>query len=109
MAGTIRERVGRRLATIRQRAGLTQAGLGERVGMAAAEISKYERARRSPSLESLERLATALGVTVRELVGDEEGRPSDEAVEQIALRLRGQPEVTRRQAVAIVDALVRAR
>ena len=55
--------------TIRERRGLTQVALGQRAGMAPASISHFETGQRVPSLESLVRLADALGVSVDELLG----------------------------------------
>ena len=54
---------------IRERRGLTQVALGERAGMAPASISHFETGQRVPSLESLVKLADALGVSVDELLG----------------------------------------
>lgn len=55
--------------TIRERRGLTQVALGQRAGMAPASISHFETGQRVPSLESLVKLADALGVSVDELLG----------------------------------------
>jgi transcriptional regulator with XRE-family HTH domain len=45
----------------RHRAGLTQRELAQRAGKAQSEIAKIERARRDPSLSTLERLVSAAG------------------------------------------------
>jgi len=55
--------------TIRERRGLTQVALGQRAGIAPASISHFETGQRVPSLESLVKLADALGVSVDELLG----------------------------------------
>lgn len=47
---------------LRRRSGLTQAELGARAGMAQSAISDYERGRKEPSLSTLDRLATAVGL-----------------------------------------------
>lgn len=77
--------------------------------MAAAEISKLENGRRTPTLETLERLASALGVPVHEfLVFEGSKRSIAPDLEQVLLRLQGQsPELIKRVA-AVIDALVRA-
>ena len=48
----------------RLRAGLTQAELARRVGTTQSAISRLESGRVRPSLETLERLAKACGVTL---------------------------------------------
>ena len=68
--------VGRRLREVRLQAGLTQPDLGEKARMAAAEISKIENGRRTPTLETLERLTKALGVAVEDVVASP--APADE-------------------------------
>lgn len=57
------------LRRIRELRGMTQAGMGERAGVAAASISHFETGQRSPSLETLVKLADALDVTVDTLLG----------------------------------------
>ena len=110
MQSAIGSRVGERLKELRLRAGLTQPALGERATMAAAEISKIENGRRTPTLETLERLGLALGLPVRELLAFDQGVEFDEAPEldQIMLRLHGQPPALLHRAAAVIDALVRA-
>lgn len=57
------QEIGRRLRTIRQRRGLTQRGLSRQVGpMDLSYVGKIERGEQLPSLKTLLRLATALGV-----------------------------------------------
>jgi transcriptional regulator with XRE-family HTH domain len=48
---------------------LTQAELGARAGIAAASISHFETGQRTPSLDSIVKLADALGVSIDALVG----------------------------------------
>ena len=49
--------------------GLTQADLGARAGLAAAAVSHFETGQRSPSIESLARLADALDTSTDALLG----------------------------------------
>lgn len=49
--------------------GLTQAELGIQAGIAAASVSHFETGQRSPSLDSLVKLADALAVSVDVLLG----------------------------------------
>ena len=91
MKSDIGHQVGKRVREIRRQAGLTQPELGERAHMAAAEISKIENGRRTPTLETLDRLAQALGVTVISLVSFDPGRDTrSDLVERIVTRLANQ-------------------
>ncbi len=105
----IGHQVGQRIREIRQQAGLTQPELGERAKMAAAEISKIENGRRTPTLETLERLGRALGISVEDLVATP--APADEQellLNQIQMRLRGQPTEVLLRVSAVIEALIRA-
>jgi transcriptional regulator with XRE-family HTH domain len=55
--------IGERIREARKAAGLTQAVLGGKSGLATSTICDIEKGRSKPSLDSLERIATALGVT----------------------------------------------
>ena len=49
----------------RQKSGLTQKELSERTGIAQGDISKLERGNANPSIRTLQRLATGMGMTVK--------------------------------------------
>ncbi|MEU0033156.1 helix-turn-helix transcriptional regulator [Streptomyces sp. NPDC006333] len=68
-----RRLVGERLRTERARAGLTQQALAERAGLDKQAVSMIENAHSSPRLDTLWHLATAMDVSLGDLVG--EGRP----------------------------------
>src|SRR5256885_610128 len=59
---------GRRAADLlreaRSRSGLSQSELSRRAGIPQSVISAYERARRVPSVDTMERLAAAIGFEV---------------------------------------------
>lgn len=57
------------LKALRELRNLTQAELGDRAQMGAASVSHFETGQRTPSLESLVRLADALDVSVDTLLG----------------------------------------
>jgi len=62
-ARLLAQEIGRRLRTIRQRRGLTQRGLSRQGGpMDLSYVGKIERGEQLPSLKTLLRLATTLGV-----------------------------------------------
>ena len=62
---------GRRLRETRVRAGLSQSDLEEISGIPKARLSRYENGHVAPSIQTLERLARALGVSEASLLGDE--------------------------------------
>ena len=49
------------IKTARLKAGLTQKELGERMGTSESAISKLEKRKTTPNLQTLERIAKALG------------------------------------------------
>ena len=62
---------GRRLREARLRAGLSQADLEEISGIPKARLSRYENGHVAPSIQTLGRLARALGVSEASLLGDQ--------------------------------------
>ena len=61
--------VGNNIKRIRQERGLTQKRLGELCGIAEPNIRKYENGKQKPKLETIEKIASALGVTPFDLMG----------------------------------------
>lgn len=57
-----------RLASLRKDKGITQDALARMIGTARVTICRYEIGTREPDIETLIRIADALGVTVDELV-----------------------------------------
>lgn len=53
----------------REAAGLTQAEVAERAGLHVITMSRLENDQANPTLQTLQRLATALGCTVSDLLG----------------------------------------
>ncbi len=52
-------------ATARKNSGLTQKELAEKSGIAQGDISKLEKGLKNPSLKTLEKIANALGMTLK--------------------------------------------
>jgi len=68
-----------RLMAARKARGLTQEGLGDLAGLTKLQIHRYERGSSQPTLDALKRLATALNLSIDELVFEEGERgPDDE-------------------------------
>lgn len=61
-------RFGRRLREVREGAGLSQERLAELATLHRTYVSSVERGKRNISLENIERLAVALGVSMRDLM-----------------------------------------
>lgn len=66
------------LSTIRKSKQMTQEDLAAASGLNRVTIAKYETGRQDPTVENAYRLATALGVTVDELIKRTE--PEDDAM-----------------------------
>ena len=62
-----------RLAEIRKSRGLSQYALAELSGISRVTIARIETGKMNPTLQTLEQLAAALGVTVGELVDRKAG------------------------------------
>src|SRR5688500_18195555 len=62
------ERFARRLRELRAERGLTQAELAEKAEVTATYVSKLESAGAAPGIDLVEKLATALGVGIADLI-----------------------------------------
>jgi transcriptional regulator with XRE-family HTH domain len=58
------EKISRKIKALRKTRGLTQEQLAEKLGVQRATVSNYEIGRRSPHIKELERIASALGVSL---------------------------------------------
>ena len=65
-------RVGDRMRAARVAAGMSQADVEKTSGVPKTMLSRYENNHVSPSLDSLGRIATAIGVTQGSLLGEPE-------------------------------------
>lgn len=63
--------VGSRIKLFRMKRGFTQSDLAREVGMSTISIRKYESGDRVPKVETLKKIASALKISVLELVGDD--------------------------------------
>lgn len=68
------ELVSKRLKTLRDRRGLTLRDLAEASGLSVNTISLIQRGKSSPTIGTLHKLATALGVSVADFVEEESDR-----------------------------------
>jgi len=85
MTSNLQTLLGARIKKLRNRAGLTQAQLAERVDISDEFLSRMERGAKAPSLHTAEKVARALGVSMKELF-DFDAVP---AVDSKTVRLEG--------------------
>jgi transcriptional regulator with XRE-family HTH domain len=64
--------IGQRIRTARKAAGLTQADLAKILDIPYQGVSQWERDLRNPKMETLEKIATALNISVFDLMGVQE-------------------------------------
>lgn len=62
--------IGERIRRARQNAKMTQTRLAELSGVAAITIYQYETNKRQPRIEHLQAIASALGITILNLIED---------------------------------------
>lgn len=86
-------RIGQRIRALRTERRLTQKELARRAEIAAPNLNRIEKGQKGLSMESLERLAGALGVQPAELLRDPTEEPDVGAlVEALLARLPADPE-----------------
>ena len=70
--------VGANIKRIRKEKGLTQKKLGELCGIAESNIRKYENGKQNPKIETIERIANALGESAMRLLPIEKYKQTEE-------------------------------
>ena len=63
---TVQERFGKRLKEVRQEQSFTQEELAHKAGLNRTYIGDIERGEKNLTLESMDRLAIALGIKIRD-------------------------------------------
>ena len=63
-------RLGERVRLLRRERALTQAALARLAGVSRPYVSDIERGAAIPSMETLDAIATALGISLNELLAD---------------------------------------
>ncbi|MFB5677462.1 helix-turn-helix domain-containing protein [Paenibacillus terreus] len=100
-------RIGRNIRQYRKWKGWTQEQLAELVGIHFSQIGNIERGEYNVNIQTLEKIANALGVSLSELISDGDGKGidmSDTVIEAVALLLE-QSETDQRKAVDILKVL----
>ncbi|MCW5818159.1 MAG: helix-turn-helix transcriptional regulator [Labilithrix sp.] len=83
-AEKLKSHVGRRIAELRERHGLTQANVAEAIGTTVPNLQRIEYGTQNVTLETLVRIANAIGVRVVEMFEEELEGPKKK-------RTRGRP------------------
>ena len=102
------EKIGHRIRQLRQQKGLTQRDLAEKAGV--FDVGEIERGRKvkggpaNPQIETLYKIAIALGVDLEELFGHS---GLDEYAARIEKLLEGQDKSVKERAVKVAEALVK--
>lgn len=84
--GEFMNEVGSNIRKFRQQKGLTQKELGDLLEISEAMVGQYERGVRNPKLETINKIAAALGVTALDLYGwDEKYNPGGQLADEVEL------------------------
>lgn len=75
---------GEKIKAARKRAGLTQKELGEKLNISQSAIGQFESEKSNPNLKTIRRIASALNVTLSELVDDWGRFSSDEFMRDVS-------------------------
>lgn len=87
--------LGKRIQELRKSKRLTQEELAEMVGIGTPNISYFETGKFSPSVETLEKLANALGVEIYELYMFNPLKPIDEIRKEICATIYSDENILR--------------
>jgi transcriptional regulator with XRE-family HTH domain len=68
MASSVTKRVGERVGQIRRERGMSQEALGAKARVNRVTIARLEAGAHPPNIDTLDRIARALGVTLVDLV-----------------------------------------
>ena len=98
---------GERIATRRKNLRLSRQHLAERVGTSAPVIGRYERDEISPSVETAQKIASALEVTVDYLLGEDHRARFDQALLDRIEALDQLPRPDKEKIYYFIDVVVR--
>ena len=75
--------IGEKIRSIRKEKGLTQQALGQLLGVTQATVGQYETNTNPPKIETLQRIAAALGVSVGQLIPPAADQEPDREYERV--------------------------
>ena len=97
---------GKQLQLYRERAGYSQEALAEQIECSTIFISYIERGEKSPSLDTLVKLANALDISVDILFGKELKNYTSEKLKYIVSQLKNLPSLEQQKVLDIMDSVV---
>ena len=97
---------GKQLQRYRERAGYSQEALAEQIECSTIFISYIERGEKSPSLDTLVKLANALDISVDILLGKELKNYTSEKLKYIENQLKNLPSLEQQKILDIMDSVV---
>ncbi|PHJ38055.1 hypothetical protein P378_11985 [Desulforamulus profundi] len=96
--------IGNRIRELRQKVGLSGRALAIKVGLDPSQINKIEHNVNKPSLDALEKICTALGITLSEFFSDtQEQEPLPPEVRQICEKVKQLPPDKLKVLNAVLD------
>lgn len=96
--------IGNRIRELRQKVGLSGRALAIKVGLDPSQINKIEHNINKPSLDALEKICTALGITLSEFFSDtQEQEPLPPEVRQICEKVKRLPPDKLKVLNAVLD------
>ncbi len=102
-------KMNKRIRKIRRQKGLSQTDLGDHIGVSQQVITNYERGIREPNLETLLKIAGALGVSLEQLVGTKNIKPDEQTSRALQKRfeqIKKLPLEKQRAFITFVDAFI---
>lgn len=97
---------GKQLQQYRERAGYSQETLAEQIECSTIFISYIERGEKSPSLDTLLKLANALNISIDLLFGRELKHYTSEKLKYIEEQLKNLPTLEQQKILDILDSVV---
>lgn len=94
------------LKALRDDRGLTQTQLAEKAGLGINQVSRIERGRSKPELDTIKRLSLALNCTTDELIFDASEKTPDEEIRTLLTAVMGLPEEKKHTAIELLKALI---
>lgn len=97
---------GKQLQRYRERAGYSQETLAEKIECSSIFISFIERGKKTPGLDTLVKLANALGISVDILLGKELNNYTFERLKDIEGQLKMLPSLEQQKILDILESIV---
>ncbi|CEP67838.1 Cro/C1-type helix-turn-helix domain [Moorella glycerini] len=96
---------GARIKQLRETAGLSQNELARRAGIAQSSLSYLETGAKSPNVETLLHICKALGITVSEFLGENEGQSLPADLRQLLREAEGLTPEQRRKLIEFIRSM----